>query len=161
GLKEFRAIRLFKQIRHPNLVPLTALWLKDRRGLFLDDAVLGEGDPAHDQVAELIIAMGLGDGSLSDRLKTCREDGRSGLPVPERLDYGAPVASALHSLNQPIHDLGSGPMAIQHCDIKPHNILIVGGAAQVCDLGVAQVLCAAGSGAAMGSAAYIAPECID
>src|SRR5438552_16591017 len=29
GIKEYLAIRLFKQLRHPNLVPLNALWLKD------------------------------------------------------------------------------------------------------------------------------------
>ena len=33
GLKEFRAIRLVKQIRHPNLVPIMAFWLKDRQGI--------------------------------------------------------------------------------------------------------------------------------
>src|SRR5262245_58474475 len=47
GLKEYKAIRLFKQIRHPNLVPLMALWLKDKLGNFIDDAAISETSTLH------------------------------------------------------------------------------------------------------------------
>ena len=36
GFKELRAIQRVKLIRHPNLVPITAFWLKDRAGNVLD-----------------------------------------------------------------------------------------------------------------------------
>lgn len=160
GIKEYRAIRLFKQIRHPNLVPLMALWLKDKQGNFIDEEVIDDGTPLQAQAAELIIAMGVGDKSLFDRLKECREDGLPGIPGDELLGYMEQVAGALDFLNQPCHDLGAGQVAIQHCDIKPHNLLIVGRAAQICDLGVARVMQDPRATSAMGSAAYIAPECI-
>ena len=36
--------------------------------------------------------------------------------------------------------LGTGLAAIQHCDIKPHNLMIVGGSVQVCDFGLARMM---------------------
>jgi tetratricopeptide (TPR) repeat protein len=160
GLNEFRAIQLFKQIRHPNIVPLMALWLKDKQGHFLDDALVDDPATLQAQAAELIIAMGMGDKSLNDRLQECREAGLVGIPKEELIGYMEQVANALDHLNQPIHDLGKGPASIQHCDVKPHNILKVSNSAQLCDLGVARLLQDVRATAAMGSAAYIAPECI-
>jgi tetratricopeptide (TPR) repeat protein/serine/threonine protein kinase len=160
GLNEFRAIQLFKQIRHPNIVPLMALWLKDKHGHFIDAAVVDDPEILQEQAAELIIAMGMGDKSLYDRLQECREAGLVGIPKGELIGYMEQVAGALDHLNQPVHDLGKGPASIQHCDVKPHNILKVGNSAQLCDLGVARLLQDLRATAAMGSAAYIAPECI-
>src|SRR4030042_241011 len=44
GRKEFRALQLVKRIRHPNLVPITAFWLKDADGSVLDDAYAEQED---------------------------------------------------------------------------------------------------------------------
>jgi serine/threonine protein kinase len=164
GLKEFRAIRLVKYVRHPNLVPINAFWLKDE-----DDTILGDASEEPDSLwlkahgAELIIAMGLGDKNLYDRLKECRAEGLPGVPAEELLDYMEAAARAIDYLNQPTHKLATGPGAIQHCDIKPQNILIVGGSVQVCDFGLARVLDADArtTSEAAGSYAYIAPELID
>ena len=158
GLKEFRAIRLVKSIRHPNLVPINAFWLKDEYGNFL-----GEGsDSINLQAREvvLLIAMGLGDKNLSDRLKECTNEGSPGIPAEELLGYMEESAKAIDFLNQPSHDLGQGPVSsIQHCDIKPQNILLVGGSAQVCDFGLARVLDdSKKTSSAAGTYAYIAPE---
>ena len=35
GLKEFRAISLVKRLRHPNLIPIYAFWLKDEMGKYI------------------------------------------------------------------------------------------------------------------------------
>src|SRR5688572_2161663 len=64
GLKEFRAIRLVKLIRHPNLVPIIAFWLKDETGSFFDDNDEHGSVNLGAQAVELIIAMGLGDKNL-------------------------------------------------------------------------------------------------
>ncbi len=161
GVKEYRAIRLFKQVRHPNLVPLMGLWLKDKHGNFIDEEVVEESGDLQGQAAELILAMGLGDRNLSDRLKECQEQLKlPGIPGWELLDYMEQTATVLDFLHQPIHNFGQGPQAIQHCDVKPQNILIVGKATQLCDLGVARVLEDPRATAAMGSAAYISPECV-
>src|ERR1051326_1445272 len=160
GIKEYRAIRLFKQLRHPNLVPLNALWLKDKQGNFIDDDVVEDTANLDAQAAELILAMGLGDKSLFERLKECHEQHQPGVPASELLAYTEQVASVLDFLHRPVHDFGHGPVGLQHCDVKPQNILVVGGSAQICDLGVARVLGDSEASPAMGSAAYIAPECI-
>jgi serine/threonine protein kinase len=175
GFKEFRAIQRVKLIRHPNLVPIQAFWLKDEHGNVLDDPFADDAQkiratrstvipiPGQEQtkLAELIIAMGLGDKNLLDRLEECKRDGASGIPVGELLDYMESSAKAIDYLNSPRHDLGAGQVAIQHCDIKPPNIMIVGGAAQVCDFGLARVLGGdIRNSVAAVSPAYGAPECL-
>src|SRR5205807_71121 len=55
------------------------------------------------------------------------------------------------------------PVGIQHCDIKPANLLIVGNAGQVCDFGLARVLGEQVRASAAGALtpAYVAPEMIE
>jgi serine/threonine protein kinase len=182
GLKEFRALGLVKKLRHPNLIPIYAFWLKDEFGNFIDssgqDSVNLRG-----RSSELIIAMGLGDKSLSARLEECKKEfaarhslpdndaaiilkvqelGGSelaGIPIEELLEYMSGAARAIDYLNQPTHTLVSGPpSAIQHCDIKPGNLLIVSGDVQVCDYGLARVTDDARKTQAAGTPAYMAPE---
>ncbi len=180
GRKEFRALQLVKRVRHPNLVPIVGFWLKGQDGSILDDALVGQqqlppgetvatplratmvapADAGRLQAAELIVAMGLGDLSLFDRLEQCRAEGLDGIPQDELLRYMEDVADALDFLNRPVHDLGSGPAAIQHCDIKPHNLMIVGGAAQICDFGLARMIGADRMTTAAATVAYAAPECL-
>jgi tetratricopeptide (TPR) repeat protein len=180
GRKEFRALQLVKRIRHPNLMPIIGFWLKGEDGTILDDAVAGQEDlPTREttmvpleatmvvppvlqrpQAAELIVAMGLGDLSLADRLQQCRAQGLSGIPPDEILGYLEDVAEAIDFLNSPVHDLGSEPAAIQHCDIKPQNLMIVGGAAQICDFGLARMMGADRTTSAAATIAYAAPECL-
>ena len=161
GIKEFRGIRLFKQIRHPNLAPITAFWLKDEAGNLVGESDNPDGNTSTmimSKAKELLIVMGLGDKNLLDRLKECQAEGKQGIPPEELLNYMEEAAKAIDYLNSPRHELGSGPVAIQHCDIKPQNILIVGGSAQVCDFGLARALSDSRTTAASVSAAYAAPE---
>lgn len=183
ALKELRSLKLVKLLRHPNLVPIVAYWIKDDQGRLLDEASVAAIDagpeatdtvrwsqtpggaspspsPKPPQPAELIIAMGLGEMNLSQRLRQCQEAGVYGLPDQELLTHLSDAARAIDYLNRPIHDLGEGPASIQHCDIKPHNLLVVGGALQVCDFGLARMLGdVRTTSAAAGTIAYAAPEC--
>ncbi len=179
GDKEFRALQLVKRIRHPNLVPIIAFWLRCEDGTIRDGTELvgtpsglAETDahgavretlapPSHvtSKVTQLILAMGLGDKSLFDRLEECREQGLRGIPRDELLRYMEHAAEAIDFLNRPQHDLGEGPVAIQHCDIKPHNVMIVGGATQICDFGLARMISSVlATTTASGTVAYAAPE---
>lgn len=156
ALKEFRSLMLVKKIQYPNLVPILAIWLKNEEGEILAESVFdqvdGDGSTGstgtvttetieflpRPEPAQLVIAMGLGHKSLADRLEECRKQGLEGIPVEELLKYMHDAARAIDYLNSPIHESAEGPRAIQHCDIKPPNILIVGDAAQVCDFGLAR-----------------------
>jgi tetratricopeptide (TPR) repeat protein len=180
GRKEFRALQLVKKVRHSHLVPIFAFWLKNGEGQIIDDALIGtaetfavETKPADFRATmaappvmvrplatELIIAMGLGDKSLYDRLQERLAEGHEGIPQEELLHYMDGAAEAIDFLNRPVHNLGSGPVAIQHCDIKPHNLMIVGGGVQVCDFGLARMMGADRTTTAAATLAYAAPECL-
>jgi serine/threonine protein kinase len=180
GGRELKALRLLKNIRHPNLVPLTGFWLRSGDGRLLADesafpdanasASVNGPSSASDaargtmvvdvepvkldrsqEVVELIIAMGLCEESLFDRLESCRKEGVQGLPIEELLTYMDDAARAIDLLNVK-HD-------IQHCDIKPQNILLLSGAAQVADFGLAKMIGdVRESSMGAGTIAYGAPE---
>lgn len=174
GRKEFRAVKLVKNIRHPHLTPINGLWLRDRDGNILEEDAFvasdlhttqavstGQWSTAPGHPAELVIAMGLGEKNLYDRLEECRREGKTGIEMDELIGYMEDAAKGIDYLNRPIHDLGSGPVAIQHCDIKPQNIMIVGNAAQVCDFGLAKALDDQSTRRSISvSAAYASPEVI-
>ena len=179
GRKELDALSFVKQLRHPNLMPVTAFWLRAA-----DGTVLSGNAPSDDKAelqntitwdgespsefpeppAELVVAMGLADTSLFERLLECRRQGLAGIPRAELLPVMEDAARAIDFLNSPTHCFaGSEPMAVQHCDIKPHNILVVGGGAQVCDFGLARLIgrgCEDVMRSTVGTVAYMAPECL-
>lgn len=164
GLREYKSIKLLKNVRHPHLAPLSAFWLKDGNG-----NILGEGTQDtvefQQQGCELIIAMGLGEKSLADRLEEAQKAGQPGIPIEELLHYMSQSADAIDYLNRPVHKYDSGsPAALRHGDIKPANILIVGGGVWVCDFGLAGLLggdVRATVGQPMFTPAYAAPEIVN
>ncbi len=187
--RELIALRVVHRVKHPNLCPIFGVWFLDRSGRLLStedtDAILedesqryetiykdstidlpiGELDPAKNQAvpAQMVIAMGLGDCTLFDRMNEVRfENGLSkcgeteacepgGIDSKELLAYLTAAASAIDELNL--------KHKIFHCDLKPQNILLVGGQAQVCDFGLArQVFNVRMTSIAFGTPAYGAPE---
>lgn len=141
---EERALKVVSNIRHPHLLDIqfTAR---------VDDY--------------LLIAMPLCEKSLWDRLRECREQGQAGLPYDELIGYMDETASAVDYLNEPRHDAGTGDgrrVGVQHRDIKPHNIFLVGGSARLADFGVAKMLEGrTGSHTGNMSPHYVAPEVLD
>jgi serine/threonine protein kinase/tetratricopeptide (TPR) repeat protein len=128
--RELQSLELTKQLRHPYLLQNHAFWEKG---------------------GKLFIAMELADGNLRDRLKQCRQEGLSGIPVGELVKYFLQVAEALDYLHK---------RGILHRDIKPDNILILEGFAKVADFGLARAMSANHSMSVSGSGtpAYMAPE---
>jgi serine/threonine protein kinase/tetratricopeptide (TPR) repeat protein len=172
--KEIRALALVKRVRHPNIMPIVGIWLKDSAGNVLDEVssalasapaedanrgtMLAGAQTTRPQATQLIAAMGLGDKSLHDRLEECQKASQPGIPLAELLRYMEDAARAIDYLNVTQHQTAEGRSAIHHGDIKPKNIMIVGDAAQVGDLGLARVLGDVRSTRLAISAAYAAPE---
>jgi hypothetical protein len=120
GPAESRALDLIRHIRHPNL--LSTSFACERDGV-------------------LIIGMELADGTLGDRLADAIRTGKKGMPRDELLAFMAEGAKGLDFLNSPTHCVdGREGVSVQHRDIKPQNILIVGGGVKVADFGLARLL---------------------
>lgn len=182
GRKEFQAIQKVKGIRHPHLVLTYALWLLDESMRVIDDAAFDNnhsllndtfGATLHRMPIQqadkqkpfmLVIATVLCEQNLMERLKQFHQQGERGFPLDELIGYIEDAAKAIDFLNSPRHELGDGPVAIHHCDIKPENIMILGDLAVVGDFGVARILASGNDSrttSMAGSVAYAAPETFD
>lgn len=178
GEREYEAVGRVKAIRHANLMPITAIWLLNSEGAIIDEApsevdatidfsvpeaqgASGLFDPKA-QPHWLVVSMLLGGQSLQQRLRSCVDEGLPGIPPRELISYMDESAKGLDFLNSPLHDLGDGPVAIQHADVKPGNIVLIGSSAVVCDFGLARILSRnqVTATSASGTPAYMAPEAI-
>jgi len=136
---ELHALEIIKAIRHPNLVTAFGAW--QLQGF-------------------LIVAMELADRTLWDRYQEARNQGLSGIPPTELLEYFRQAAKGVDYLNEPQHTFsGKQRVSIQHRDIKPQNILLVGSGVKVADFGLVRVLDRAMTGHTGNmTPAYAAPE---
>jgi tetratricopeptide (TPR) repeat protein/serine/threonine protein kinase len=120
GPVELRALQVIRDIRHPHLLATFGSWQLDGR---------------------LIIAMELAERTLLDRLREAAGQGMEGIPAPEVHEHFLDAARGLDYLNEPRHPAGgSEPQGIQHRDVKPQNLLLIGGSVKVADFGLARVL---------------------
>jgi molecular chaperone DnaK len=109
--RELKGLSRMKDIRHPFILNVERFEEIDGR---------------------LIIVMELADKDLSDRLSECQQQRLTGIPRDELLKYLEESAEAL--------DLMNSTYEVQHLDIKPSNIFLVGGHVKVADFGLAKDL---------------------
>ena len=120
GPVELRALQIIREIRHPHLLTTFGSWQ-------LDDT--------------LIIAMELAERTLLDRFREAVRQGFKGIPAPEIFEHFLDAAKGIDYLNEPRHPSGGRePQGIQHRDIKPQNLLLVGGSVKVADFGLVRIL---------------------
>jgi serine/threonine protein kinase len=107
--RELKALELIRQLRHPFLIQTHNYW------------------PSKDR---LVIVMELADGSLTDWLNQVRASGQSGIAAADLVPYFLEAAEALDFLHA--HN-------VMHRDVKPGNLLRLGGHAKVADFGLVRL----------------------
>ncbi|TWU36203.1 protein kinase domain-containing protein [Novipirellula artificiosorum] len=105
--RELKSLERIKGVSHPFLLTLERFGVVDE---------------------QLVIVTELADGSLEDVFREHRERGSCGIPRDKLLSYLHDAADALDYLHQEYQ--------LQHLDIKPGNLLIVGGHVKVADFGL-------------------------
>ncbi|WP_168565876.1 protein kinase domain-containing protein [Crateriforma spongiae] len=107
GSRELKSLERIKGVHHPFLLTL------DRFGIVND---------------QLVIVTELADGSLEEVFKRHCDRGSCGIPRKALLAYLHDAADALDYLHSKYQ--------LQHLDIKPGNLLLVGGHVKVADFGL-------------------------
>jgi serine/threonine protein kinase len=127
---ELNALQVMKRLRHPNLLSLQAFFAQPDR---------------------LLIVLELADGNKRQYLQDCQQSGRRALPLRELLGYVHEAAEALDYLHA---------NHVQHRDIKPDNLLLIGNHVKVGDYGLARLMEHKGlhTATCLGTPAYMAPE---
>lgn len=114
--RELRSLQAIQTLDHPNLLRIRQVWSLP---------------------GCIVIAMDLADASLLDLLELYIEEFDRQVE-PERLClYMFQVAQALDFLNARRHRIEGRLMGLQHGDIKPNNVLLVGDSARLADYGLA------------------------
>jgi serine/threonine protein kinase len=135
---EVRILKALADVKHPNIIPLLGV---------------------HASGKYMVLVMERADGSLDDLHRTYLEATGADVPTDHALDLIDQAADALDFLAAARLPGVMTTRALQHCDIKPSNLLLVGDQLKVADFG----LCA-GAGAAThrkgwkGTLPYAAPE---
>jgi len=116
GDRELDNLRILRAVRHPNLLAYFGAWTTDDL---------------------LIIGMELAECSLWDHFIRRSAKRLAGIPLSELLAIMGEVAKLVDFLHEPRHELdGKLHVAIHHGDIKPQNIMLLGGGVKVADFGL-------------------------
>jgi eukaryotic-like serine/threonine-protein kinase len=108
---ELKSLDRIKQLRHPFLLSLERIEVVDK---------------------QLVVITELADRSLGDVFDGYVSSGQEGIPREELLEYLRQAADAL--------DFLSAEHKLQHLDVKPENLLLVGKHAKLADFGLVKDL---------------------
>ncbi len=129
---ELKSLNRIKEVRHPFLLSIERIEVIDGR---------------------LIIVTELAQGCLKTRFEECRQAGLAGIPRDELIGYIRDAADALDFM----HDRHG----LQHLDVKPENLLMVGNHVKVADFGLLKDLGESVSSVGGLTALYCPPEALN
>src|SRR5438128_2181918 len=129
--QELNALQRVKEVRHPFVCSVDRI-----------EVVNGE----------LVIVMELAERTLHDLFVECQAAGLTGIPRDDLLRYLRDAAEALDYMNEK-HNL-------QHLDVKPRNLFLIGDRVKVADFGLVKTLERASLSGLMGGVTplYAPPE---
>jgi serine/threonine protein kinase len=116
--QEIRSLQAVRQLCHPNLIRIDRVW---------------------GYLNFIVIAMELADGSLDDLLEAFKSEFNTALSPEQACEYLSQAAGALDFLNTRQHHIEGKVVAIQHCDVKPSNLLLCGEVVKLADFGLSVV----------------------
>ncbi len=130
---ELKSLERIKELRHPFLLSLERIEVVDGR---------------------LVVVTELADSSLKEVFDRHVSEGETGVPRAELLKYLRDAADALDYIRE--------EHGLQHLDIKPENLLVVGGHMKVADFGLVKEIEATNLSMMSGmTPMYAAPELFD
>lgn len=136
---EIKLLLTLRDLQHPHLIHLINI---------------------HTAPNYIILCMELADGSLNDLLYIYHQDYKSNIPPVVLIGLLTQAALALDFLGeQKLKNVGFGKTGLQHCDVKPSNLLLVNNTVKVTDFGLSGPLTWNDARQAkMGTPPYAAPE---
>jgi serine/threonine protein kinase len=136
--QEIRGLQSIRQLRHRHLIHIDQVWC---------------------YAGYIVIAMELAEGSLLDLLGVYIGEFGTGIIADHLCHFLAQAAAALDFLNARQHNLNGQRVAVRHCDVKPSNVLLVGGVVKLTDFSLAtQTTASMWHHRKLGTLDYAAPE---
>ena len=136
--QEIKAIQMIGQLIHPNLTPIYDVWSYQKY---------------------FVVAMELAEGSLHDLLDVYQAEYNTPIDPNYLCLLLTQAAKAIDFLNARQHTFNGRTVGIQHCDIKPSNLLLFGETLKLADFGLASVTTMPVKfHRPIGTPAYMAPE---
>jgi serine/threonine-protein kinase len=117
--REIRSLQAIRQLQHPHLIRIERVWCYR---------------------SYIVIAMERADGSMADLMETYQMRFGTAVVPEHACLLLSDAAAALDFLNKRQHLIDGRTVSIQHCDIKPKNLLIFGDTVKLADFGLSSSL---------------------
>jgi serine/threonine-protein kinase len=131
-------LQTVRRLLHPNLLRIDRVWC---------------------HLGYIVIAMELADGTLADLQATYRSQGAGALIPEHACLLLSQAAAGLDFLNARRHLIDGQAVSVQHCDVKPSNLMLCGETVKLADFGLAALLTGrVQSHRPAGTPEYAAPE---
>lgn len=136
--QEIKTTQMIAHLSHPNLTPMYEVWSYENY---------------------FVVAMELAEGSLHDLFDAYQAECGTPIDSDELGPLMMQAAEGIDFLNARRHEHEGRTVAIQHCDIKPSNLLLFGDTLKLADFGLSCVTTVPIMiHKPIGTPAYMAPE---